>query len=314
MTCVYVYEPGREGCGSSPVTRAMSRKIIRFLPPQPPSLDQLPLINAGPQAARWLDHYWRKLGLPVDQAQYLAVTDDRREFARWTGRRLNTMALGCYCYLPLYADDESAAGQPDFSLAANLTGPATAPMRTQPPLPGFSDVVDSLCIDDMGLGDQECRLDVNPSQAPQGDFRHLIFIEPELLPEGIEVTIAHELIHLADRVSGRPRKHRCHGHDSISVDEAAITERDPEWLRELLAEETRRREDAIRQARPYKYLYVCPNCHKEYPRVRKYSRAVSCGHCDQRFNAAFLLQLNVIGASEGASGGHDRAGDEVAQP
>ena len=59
----------------------MSRKIIRFLPPQPPTLEQLPLINAESQAAHWLDHYWRKLKLPSDQARYLALTDDRREFA-----------------------------------------------------------------------------------------------------------------------------------------------------------------------------------------------------------------------------------------
>lgn len=278
----------------------MSRKIIRFLPPQPPSLDQLPLINASAQAAQWLDHYWRKLGLPAAQATHLALTDDRREFARWTGRRLNTMALGCYCYLPLVGDDD---GEPQFSLAANLTGPAASSLRAQPTLPGF----------DASEGLYEPPQSSDGALTSGGAFRHLIFVEPELLPEGIEVTIAHELIHLADRVSGNPRKHHCHGHDAISVDEAAITGRDPEWLRELLAEETRRREAAVRQARPYKYIYYCPNCGKEYPRVRKYSRAVSCGHCDQRFNAAFLLTLRSY-QEQGATGGHDRADHEVAQP
>lgn len=283
----------------------MSRKVIRFLPPQPPSLDRLPLINASAHAAQWLDHYWRKLGLPPGQASHLAVTDDRREFARWTGRRLNTMALGCYCFLPLAPDDDA---QPELSLAANLTGPANAPTRAQPTLPGFdtdgcdlrADLYAPAQAGDSGL-------------ALNGDFRHLIFVEPELLPEGIEVTIAHELIHLADRVSGHPRKHHCHGHDAISVDEAAITGRDPEWLRELLAEETRRREAAVRTTRPFKYVYYCPNCGKEYPRVRKYSRAVSCGHCDQRFNAAFLLQLRSY-SEQVAAGGLDRADQEVAQP
>ncbi len=286
----------------------MSRKIIRFLPPQPPSLNQLPLVNADTQAAHWLDHYWRKLGLPADQANYLAVTDDRREFARWTGRRLNTMALGCYCYLPLYSDDDAEAVSEPVS-TANLTGPACAPIRAQLALPGFSDDLDE-SLPEMC----ETTADPDTAQAPQGDFRHLIFVDPGLLPEGIEVTIAHELIHLADRVSGRPRKHHCHGHDSISMDEAALTERDPEWLRELLAEETRRREETVRKARPYKYVYFCPNCGKEYPRVRKYSRAVSCGHCDQRFNAAFLLQLRSIGGANGAAGGQDRADHEVAHP
>ncbi len=280
----------------------MSRKITRFLPPQPPSLNELPLINAAPQAAVWFEHYWRKLGLPVEQANYLAVTDDRREFARWTGRRLNTMALGCYCYLPLHTDDEDGV-QPDFSLAANLTGPATAPVKSQLQLPGFEG------SDDPQVSDYESEADGDERLTPQGDFRHLIFIEPELLPEGVEVTIAHELIHLADRVSGRPRKHHCHGHDSISVDEAAITERDPEWLRELLAEETRRREEALRRARPFKYVYVCPNCGKEYPRVRKYSRAVSCGHCDQHFNAAFLLRPKPFEQASDASGEHAILGE-----
>jgi DNA-directed RNA polymerase subunit RPC12/RpoP len=286
----------------------MSRKIVRFLPPKPPSVDQLPLINAGSLAAQWLDHYWRKLGLPTDQANHFALTDDRREFARWTGRRLNTMALGCYCYLPLYHDDDESAAQPELARTANLTGPACAPTRSQLTLPGFSDAGDA----DFG---EVCEGMFEPDEMlePVGDFRHLIFIEPELLPEGIEITVAHELIHLADRVSGRPRKHRCHGHDSISVDEALLTERDPEWLRELLAEETRRREAAVRRARPFKYVYVCPNCGKEYPRVRKYSRAVSCGHCDQRFNAAFLLQLRQIGGSAGASGGQDPSDQRIAK-
>ncbi len=296
----------------------MSRTIIRFLPPHPPSLEQLPLINADSQAARWLDYYWRKLGLPEEQARRLAVTDDRWEFARWTGRRLDTMALGCYCYLPL-ATDDLAAVAPDNSVTANLTAPTGAAQRSQLTLPGFGETSDDV-EGEAGLLVGAFERAQLASQSPvASDYRHLIFVEPQLLPEGVEVTIAHELIHLADRVSGRPRKHHCHGHDSISVDEAALTGRDPEWLRELLAEESRRREEAVRQARPYRYLYVCPNCGKQYPRVRKYSRNVSCGHCDQRFNAAFLLQPRMISADEniravGVAGGHERAEREGAQP
>lgn len=288
----------------------MSRKIVRFLPPRPPSLDQLPLVNADTLAAHWLDHYWRKMGLPAEHAGYLALTDDRREFARWTGRRLNTMALGCYCYLPIY-DGDDANNQPDGASTANLTGPAHVRVRTQMTLPGFGE--STSMPDDT---DFELTFDTRDAQALPREFRHLIFIDPALLPEGIEVTIAHELIHLADRISGRPRKHHCHGHDAISVDEAALTGRDPEWLRELLAEETRRREQAVRKARPYKYVYVCPNCDKKYPRVRKYSRAVSCGHCDQRFNAAFLLQVRSISEAtldKGASGAQEPSEHEVAR-
>ena len=115
------------------------------------------------------------------------------------------------------------------------------------------------------------------------------------MPLGIEVTVAHELIHLADRVHGTPRRHRCHGHDAISVDEAAITGREPELLRELLARRDGRREASLRALRPYRYLYLCPNpLSAEYPRVRKYTRAVSCGRCDQQFNPLFLLRLHAL--------------------
>lgn len=263
----------------------MSRKVTRFLPPDPPAREQLPLVNAGSDVAQWLEHYWRKLKLPVEQAQFLAVTDDRAEFARWTGRRLNPMALGCYCFLPLSPDD---ATQAEAASSSNLTAPSSQVVRLQPTLPGFvSDSEASSAV--MGVTTLSNTASQSAPDRVQ-EYRHLIFVASDLMVEGIEVTVAHELIHLADRVSGTPRKHHCHGHDSISTDEAALTDRDPEWLRELLAEETRRREAALRQAHPYRYVYVCPNCGKEYPRVRRYSRAVSCGHCDQRFNAAFLLQ------------------------
>jgi DNA-directed RNA polymerase subunit RPC12/RpoP len=276
----------------------MSRKITRFLPPVPPVRDQLPLVNASPVVALWLDHYWRKLSLPVEQAQRLAVTDDRAEFARWTGRRLNPMALGCYCFLPLYDGD---APQAEPAASANLRAPANEVARLQPTLPGFADNCDSGEANREIAGMDASSTPLAPATLDATDrppdFRHLIFVEPDLLVEGIEVTVAHELIHLADRVAGAPRKHHCHGRDSISQDEAALTARDPEWLRELLAEETRRREGVLRKARPYRYLYVCLNCGKEYPRVKKYSRPVSCGHCDQRFNAAFLLHLHPLATS-----------------
>lgn len=260
----------------------MARKITRYQAPQAPELDELPLVNADAEVARWLDHYWQKLNLPPVEAKRLAITDDRGEFARWTGRRLNPLALGCYCYLPSAHPDQ----EPDAEASrdsANLTAPAAAPARVQLALPGF---------DGAAAGDTDVAIAASSGTGcASTDYRHLIFVEPDLLPLGIEVTVAHELIHLSDRVQGNPRKHHCHGYDSISVDEAAITGRDPELLRELLREETARRETALRQRRPYRYLYVCPHCAKEYPRVRRYARPVSCGRCDRQYNPAFLLQL-----------------------
>lgn len=250
--------------------------------PIPPALDQLPLVHATMEVAQWLEHYWRKLQLPDEQRNYLAVTQSRQEFADWTGRRLNSMVLGCYCYMPLGTGEPVETEQsvaPEIVEVATeaRTASPTPPSSLQMALPGFAG----------NLGEA-------PASAPTvTDFRHLIFVEPDLLELGIEVTVAHELIHLADRVQGRPRKHRCHGHDSISNDEAAITGRDPELLRALLAEETKRREAALRQVRPYRYYYYCPVCKRTYPRVRRYTRLVSCGHCCKSYNPTYLLRLRL---------------------
>ena len=123
--------------------------------------------------------------------------------------------------------------------------------------------------------------------------RHLIFIEADMQPKSIEVTVAHELIHLADRFNGTPRRHHHHGYDSIAADEAAITGYGLEELRALLHEESSRREQARRAIRPIRYLYQCPNCGKTYPRTRKYSQAVSCSHCDKTYNPRFKLLLTT---------------------
>lgn len=270
-----------------------TRTNSRNCPPQPPARDDLPIINASDEIEVWLDHFWSKLRLPLEQADYLAVTTDRNEFARWTGRRLNPLALGCYCYLPLPADGRGAVapGELDYSDAARSTriAPSIAADRRQLRLPGFPVLEDEMLLP----------LD-DPIEARDlaVEYRHLIFIEPGMTDVGIEVTVAHELIHLSDRVQGRPRRHHCHGHDAISVDEAVITGRDPEYLRIQLREETERREAVLREKRPYRYIYSCPSCKNEYPRVRRYPRAISCGHCDDRFNPAFELHMRVLAKGE----------------
>jgi len=206
--------------------------------PQPPPRQDSVIIH-GDQAVlqRWLDHYWRKLALPEQELALLAITQDRREFMQWTGKRLNLMVLGCYCYIP-----------------------APGPQR--------------------------------PQTGEKASHRHLIFIEPDMQSRSIEVTVAHELIHLADRINGKPRRHHHHGYDSIAVDEAAVTGYDIEDLRALLHEESVRREQMRRARRPIRYLYECPHCGKKYPRTRKYSHAVSCSSCDKRYNPHFRLHLS----------------------
>ncbi|GCE10662.1 hypothetical protein [Tengunoibacter tsumagoiensis] len=204
--------------------------------PSPTKRPALPPIGAEPlihgdvaTIRRWLLYYAQKLALPTSELLLLAITQDRQEYMLWTARRLNTMALGCYCYI------------------------STRVKGTQ--------------------------------------HRHLIFIEPELQPQSIEVTVAHELIHMADRVNGTPRRHRHHGYDSIAADEAALTGYDLDELRRLLHEESQRRDAIRRQRRPLRYMYACSHCGKTYPRARRYSQSVSCSSCDKHYNPVFKLAL-----------------------
>ncbi len=226
--------------------------------PAPPPRQAGPIIHASSIIADWLTHYWQKLKLPMHELNYLAVTQDRQEYMLWTGKRLHTMVLGCYCYLP-------------------------APLTTSRPSsrirkPAFFSLQPLPTLEHMP-----------PLQAPS--HRHLIFVEPDMQPQSLEVTVAHELIHLADRVNGTPRRHRHHGYDSIASDEAAVTGYPVEELRRLLHEESTRREKTRRARRPLRYLYECPNCGKQYPRSRRYSKAVSCSHCDKVYNPLYRLAL-----------------------
>lgn len=225
-----------------------ARKPARPVPAPPPRQGDA-IIHGSEVIADWLDYYWRKLRLPDCELSHLAITQERREFTRWTGKRLNSMALGCYCYLPAPATPRRALFSP-FSASAEAKSVA----------PGH---------------------------------RHLIFIEPNMQPRALEVTVAHELIHLADRVNGTPRRHRHHGYDSIAADEAAVTGYSLEELRHLLNEESQRREAQCRALRPIRYLYECPGCGKEYPRTRRYSQAVSCSTCDKSYNPRYRLRLKT---------------------
>jgi hypothetical protein len=253
-----------------------AKKKVQKPVAEPPAWHNMPLLNGTDDVKRWLDHYWNKLGLPAAEQLRLALTQDRREFARWTGRRLNPLALGCYCYLPGSSHD---------------TPPATLALAA----------MEQPLVAECGVDHQQLFLPgmTLPSfprsrSSSTARHRHLIFIEPELEVMGTEVTVAHELIHLADRFRGQPRRHHCHGYDSIANDEAAITGYDPELLRQLLRDESNRRESVLRASRPVRYIYLCSHCNKEYPRVRRYPRPVSCGSCDRSYNPRYLLVLHSI--------------------
>ncbi len=226
--------------------------------PAPPPRQTGAIIHGSSVISQWLTFYWQRLQLPMHELNSLAITTDRQEYMRWTGKRLNLMVLGCYCYLP----------GPSPQRAWNARARKTSTVQT---LSGFGEV----------------------APLHQANHRHLIFIEPDMQPRSVEVTVAHELIHLADRVNGTPRRHRHHGYDSIAVDEAAITGYDVVELRRLLHEESVQRERMRRERRPIRYLYECPNCGKQYPRARRYSQAVSCSNCDKSYNPRYRLALRT---------------------
>jgi len=225
--------------------------------PAPPPRQAGPIIYGSSLIQHWLTHYWQKLQLPAQELNRLAITQDRQEYMRWTGKRLNIMVLGCYCYLP---------------------APPAPRTRSRKHAPVPSQVYQDLSGD-------------TPPQLHTSSHRHLIFIEPDMQPKSIEVTVAHELIHLADRVHGTPRRHRHHGYDSIAADEAAVTGYPLDELRRLLHEESARRESLRRERHPIRYLYECPHCGKQYPRARRYSQSVSCSSCDKSYNPKYRLLL-----------------------
>jgi predicted SprT family Zn-dependent metalloprotease len=239
--------------------------------PAPPPGQGTPVIHGTAVLHKWLMHYWQKLQLPARELERLAVTQDRQEYMRWTGKRLNILALGCYCYIP---------GPRSMRARPHKRGPSQS-------LPGFGDAAG----DRAGRSHGHLSTLAPADEARSSGHRHLIFIEPDMQSQSIEVTMAHELIHLADRVKGTPRRHRHHGYDSIAADEAAVTGYGLDELRRLLHEESARREHLRRARRPIRYLYQCPGCGKEYPRARRYSQAVSCSSCDSRYNPQYRLVI-----------------------
>src|SRR5713226_2215777 len=122
--------------------------------PAPPPRQAGPIIYGNPLIQHWLTHYWQKLQLPAHELSKLAITQDRQEYMRWTGKRLNIMVLGCYCYLPA----------PHSHIIMQT--------RTRKPL--HSQILPVL--------EDTLHLHVP-------GHRHLIFIEPDMQPQSIEVTV-----------------------------------------------------------------------------------------------------------------------------
>ncbi len=126
--------------------------------------------------------------------------------------------------------------------------------------------------------------------AGRADYRHnLVTLNPLLRTHGadeIDRTLRHELAHLLAHARKGRRRIAPHG---------------PEWRQACcdlgIADEQRCHSLPFpRQTRARPFLYRCPRCGREFPRVRKIRRRVACLACCRRyyhgqFDKRFTLQL-----------------------
>ena len=145
---------------------------------------------------------------------------------------------------------------------------------------------------------REIRVEWNPrmkSAAGGADFRgRLISLNPCLMDHGgeeIDRTLRHELAHLLAQFRVGRRRIAPHG---------------AEWrqaCRDLgIADEARCHNlPFASKTHVRRYVYRCPNCNQEFPRVRRIRRAIACLACCRKhnrgkFDRRFRLKLISNGA------------------
>jgi len=138
----------------------------------------------------------------------------------------------------------------------------------------------------------EIRVEWNPhlkTAAGRADYRQkLISLNPRLVehPEEVDRTLRHEIAHiLAQYRAGRGR----------------ISPHGPEWqqaCRDLGIADEKRCHTLAFPAKRYapRFIYRCPNCRRDFPRVRKIKRTVAClaccrAHNSGEFDGRFRLKL-----------------------
>jgi len=125
--------------------------------------------------------------------------------------------------------------------------------------------------------------------AGRADYRQqLISLNPRLFehPAEIDRTLRHELAHILAQFRAGRRRVLPHG---------------PEWqqaCRDLGIVDEKRCHNLPFPARRYtaRFIYRCPNCRQEFPRVRRVGRAVAClaccrAHNGGEFDTRFRLRL-----------------------
>lgn len=145
---------------------------------------------------------------------------------------------------------------------------------------------------------EQIRVEWNPrlrTCAGRADFRHtLVTINPKLRDHGpaeIDRTLRHELAHLLAQYRFGRRRIAPHG---------------VEWrqaCRDLgIAEEARCHNLPFPISRRVRrFLYRCPHCRRDFPRVRRIKRVIAClaccrAHSRGKFDARFRLKLISVPA------------------
>ncbi|HKP02253.1 MAG TPA: SprT-like domain-containing protein [Chthoniobacterales bacterium] len=135
------------------------------------------------------------------------------------------------------------------------------------------------------------------SAAGRADFRRtMVSLNPRLREHDageIERTLRHELAHLLAQFRAGRRRLSPHG---------------VEWrkaCRDLgIGDESRTHALPFPvQRRTRRYLYQCPRCGKDFPRVRRIRRAVACLDCCRKFNRGQFdksAQLRLVENKDGA--------------
>jgi SprT protein len=126
--------------------------------------------------------------------------------------------------------------------------------------------------------------------AGRADYRQkLISLNPRLVehPEEIDRTLRHELAHILAQFREKSRRR--------------ILPHGPEWqqaCRDLGIADEKRCHTLPFPAKRYapRFIYRCPNCRRDFPRVRKIKRTVACLACCRAYNggefdARFRLKL-----------------------
>jgi len=134
------------------------------------------------------------------------------------------------------------------------------------------------------------------SCAGRADYRHkLISLNPRLHehPAEIDRTLRHELAHFLAQFRAGRRRILPHGEEwrAACVDLGIADEKRCHNLPFPIGERARR------------FLYKCPNCQRDFARVRRIRRAIACLACCRLhnggdFDARFRLQFVALASSQ----------------